>query len=269
MQGWMRKNRNNNEPFAPRAENAGSRESTGLPLTGTTPVTRGVPTQIPGRESLAPLIFSVSWMRLMGMTLGAIIFAGMGLYIFVSSTGLGAKIIGLVCVLFFGGGFALLLWKKLRDPIVLTLTEDGIKPQSGGFIPWEDFEAVGIGRIEGGAPGGTKVIGIRLKSYEGYLASFTPGELRLVRASVVAGKYTGAVLQGAAPRTALRRNHSGLQALSALPQRDIPGMLQWSRDMSGGWDLTFSPYLFKGRARDVVRKIERYYLSALIARSGR
>ena len=269
MGDGMRESRNNNEPFSPHTENAGNRERTGPPQAEVTAVAGAVPNPTPERQPLAPLVFSVSWVRLMGMTLGAMVFVGLGAYMCIAAPGLGAKIIGLVCVLFFGGGFALLLWKKLRDPIVLTLTEDGIKPQSGGFIPWEDFEAVGIGRIEGGAPGGTKVIGIRLKSYEGYLASFTPEERRLARAAAVAGKFTGAVLQGAAPRPALRRNRSGLQALSALPQRDIPGMLQWSRDMSGGWDLTFSPYLFKGRARDVVRKIEGYYLSALIARSGR
>ncbi|MDK1359269.1 STM3941 family protein [Arthrobacter sp. zg-Y1219] len=221
----------------------------------------------PGASKLAPLILPVSWVRLIGMGLLAALFVAIGLF-FCLSPEWRNKIIGLVCVLFFGGGYGAVLWKKLRDPVVLTLSEDGIQPHSGGFIPWEDFEAVGIGRIEG-APGGTKVIGIRLKSYEGYLASFTPEQIRLARATAVAGKFTGSVLRRAAPRPALRHGRGGLQALAALPQRDIAGMLQWSRAMSGGWDVTFSPHLFKGRARDVVRKIEGYYLSALTARSAR
>ncbi|WP_341394819.1 hypothetical protein [Arthrobacter sp. G119Y2] len=142
-----------------------SREPVVPPQTETTAVA-GVPNQTPGRKPLAPLVFSVSWVRLTGLTLGAMVFVGLGLYICFAGPDLGAKIIGLVCVLFFGGGFAVLLWKKLRDPIVLSL-------------------------------------------------------------------------------------------------------LQWSRGMSGGWDVTFSPHLFRGRAEDAVRKIEGYYLSALIARSGR
>lgn len=264
----MSESRNNKGFLSPHTEDVDSREPVVPPQTETTAVAGAVPNQTPGRQPLAPLVFSVSWVRLMCMTLGAMVFVGLGLYICVASPDLGGKIIGLVCVLFFGGGFAVLLCKKLRDPVVLSLSEDGIKPQSGGFIPWGDFEAVGIGRIEG-APGGTKVIGIRLKSYEGYLASFTPEQLRLARATAAAGEFTGAVLQGAAPRSALRRNRGGLQALAGLPQRDVSGMLQWSRGMSGGWDVTFSPHLFRGRAEDVVRKIEGYYLSALIVRSGR
>lgn len=264
----MGKGRGDSEFLPPRAQHAGNGEPA-APASGEKTVVAGAPShQTAGLRPLAPLTFPVSWIRLTGMTIGAMLFAGLGLYICVASPDLGTKIIGLVCVLFFGGGFAVLLWKKLRDPIVLTLTEDGIKPQSGGFIPWEDFEAVGVGRIAG-APGGTKVIGIRLKSYEGYLASFTPEQIRVMRATAAAGKFTGSVLRRAAPRPAFNYGGGGLQALSTLPQQDIPGMLQWSRAMSGGWDVTFSPHLFKGRAREVVQKIEGYYLSALIARSAR
>ena len=223
---------------------------------------------MPGLQPLAPLTFRVSWVRLLALGLLAALFAALGVIILIASPEWGPKIIGLVCVLFFGGGYGALVVKKLRNPTVLELSVDGIKPQSGGFIPWEDFEASGLGRVEG-ARGGTKVIGIRLKSYAGYLASLTPEQIRLVRATAVAGKLTGSVLRRSAPIAALRRSSRGLQSLAALPQRDIPAMLHWSRAVSGGWDLTFSPQLFRGSARSVVREIEEYYLSVLIARSGR
>ena len=224
--------------------------------------------QQPAGRSVAPLTFRVSWVRLLGMGLLAAFFAAAGVYLWVTSPGWGFKILGLVCVLFFGGGYGAVVVKQLLDPIVLELSVDGIRPQSGGLIPWEDFEAVGLGRIDA-APGGTPVIGIRLKSYEGYIASLTANEKRLARTAAVTAKLTGSLLRRSVPGTALRRRRSGLRALAGLPQRDIPGMLQWSRAMSDGWDLTFSPHLFRGPAHRVVQKIEAYYLSALIARSGR
>lgn len=254
---------------SPSRAAAGSREAAGPPPQTEQTVTEGAARHhVPGLQPLAPLAFRVSWVRLFAMGLLAALFGALGVVILVASPGWGPKIVGLVSVLFFGGGFAALTVKKLRDPIVLELSVDGMKPQSGGFIPWEDFEAVGIGRIKG-APGGTKVIGIRLKSYEGYLASLTPEQIRLARATAVAGKFTGSVLRRSAPGAALRRSNGGLQPLASLPQRDISGMLEWSRAVSGGWDLTFSPQLFRGSARSVVRRIEAYYLSALIARSRR
>lgn len=258
-----------NRSTSPSTTAAGSREPAGPPpQTEQTVIAGAARHHVPGLQPLAPLTFRVSWVRLLALGLLAALFAALGVIILIASPEWGPKIIGLVCVLFFGGGYGALVVKKLRNPTVLELSVDGIKPQSGGFIPWEDFEASGLGRVEG-ARGGTKVIGIRLKSYAGYLASLTPEQIRLVRATAVAGKFTGSVLRRSAPGAALRRSNGGLQSLAGLPQRDISGMLECSRAVSGGWDLTFSPQLFRGSARSVVREIEEYYLSVLIARSGR
>jgi hypothetical protein len=272
LQDWMRESNGGgyiNRSTSPSTTAAGSREPAGPPpQTEQTVIAGAARHHVPGLQPLAPLTFRVSWVRLLALGLLAALFAALGVIILIASPEWGPKIIGLVCVLFFGGGYGALVVKKLRNPTVLELSVDGIKPQSGGFIPWEDFEASGLGRVEG-ARGGTKVIGIRLKSYAGYLASLTPEQIRLVRATAVAGKLTGSVLRRSAPIAALRRSSRGLQSLAALPQRDIPAMLHWSRAVSGGWDLTFSPQLFRGSARSVVREIEEYYLSVLIARSGR
>ena len=224
--------------------------------------------QQPAGRSLAPLMFRVSWLRLLGMGLLAALFVTAGVYIWFSSPEWGLKIVGLICVLFFGGGYGAVVVKQLLDPIVLELSVDGIKPRSGGFIPWEDFEAVGLGRMEAAA-GGTPAIGIRLKSYEGYISSLTVNQRRLARGTAVTAKFTGSVLRRSVPSTELRRSGGGLRAVAGLPQRDLSGMLQWNRAISGGWDLTFSPHLFSGPAHSVVQEIEAYYSSALIVRSGR
>lgn len=150
---------------------------------------------------------------------------------------------------------------KLRNPLIVTLSGAGIRPQSGGIIPWDDVDAVGTGRVPGG-PGGTNVIGISLKSADRYVASFNSEQVRLMRGAARTGRLMGAQLP-AAPGSG---NRSGQQALRLLPQRDVTGMLQWSRRMSG-WDVTFSPLLFKGRARDVVRKIENYHQAVLMRSS--
>ncbi|WAP52958.1 hypothetical protein OL239_07465 [Arthrobacter sp. ATA002] len=218
-------------------------------------------------QLLSPLTFRVSWGRVLGMALLAAGFTVIGVFMVVGSPDWGTKIIGLVSVLFFGGGYTVVLWKMARNSTVLTLSADGITPQSGGLIPWEDFEAVGTGRIETGSAG-TMVLGIRLKSYEAYLASFTPEQIRTIRAAAVTGKATGSLLRRSAPRAALGRSPRGLAGLNALPQRDLPGMLQWSRVMSGGWDVTISVHLFRGPAQEVVSKIDAYYRAVMELRSS-
>ena len=75
----MSKSRNNKGFLPPHTEDADSREPVVPPQTETTAVA-GVPSQTPGRQPLAPLVFSVSWVRLTGLTLGAMVFVGLGLH---------------------------------------------------------------------------------------------------------------------------------------------------------------------------------------------
>jgi hypothetical protein len=94
--------------------------------------------------------------------LGCAAFAGIGLFMVFDDD---ARIIGLAGLVFFGiGGFAAL--PRLVRP-ALVLTPQGIELTSGGLIPWEDIQDVGIARMSRG----TKALGIRLSRTDRYLAS--------------------------------------------------------------------------------------------------
>ena len=213
----------------------------------------------------APLVFPVSKLRLLGMALLCVPFVLGGIYMISESPDWRSVVMGWVAILFFGGGGLLTLWAKLREPAVLTLSAEGIKPASGGLILWDDFDAAGIGRIPA-AGGGTKVIGIRLKSYERFVKSFTPAELRRMRGAGTAARFTAAALPRVAGRSmrsgSMQRSLGHLRSLprqdaASLPLADVAGMLGWSRGLCG-WDVTISSMMFRGSADSVVRDIENY-----------
>lgn len=224
------------------------------------------------QPELAPLVFSVSKLRLMGVVLLCVPFTAAGVFMVSSSTDWATVLFGWLAVLFFGVGGLCMLVVKLRKPTVLTLTGEGIRPESGGFIPWDDFDGAGTGRIPGGR-GGTKIIGIRLKSYERFVQSFTPGEVRLIRGANTAARLTAGVLPRIAGSSS-RRMRRSLDALRSLPRqeagsvplRDVARSLEWSRGLCG-WDITFSPMMFRGSSAGVVQDIESYHRRVLGLRS--
>lgn len=215
-----------------------------------------------GSAQLKPLVLGTSRLRLAGLALGCGAFTAAGLFLLLAD-GWAGKLAGLAAILFFGLGGAWAVWKKARDRAVLTLTQDGIRVHAGGFLSWEDFESAGMGRIPG-APGGTGVLGIRMKSLERYAASLTPAQVRLARAAAKAGKLAG----GALPEAAVPYDRSGSAALRALPQHDVPDMLRWNRELSG-WDVSFSPLLFDGGSAAALEKIHAYHRAVLDQRYGR
>ncbi len=136
---------------------------------------------------------------------------------------------GLLAVAFFGvGGVLCGLFVARRGLSQLALTPAGIELTVGGRFPWGDIEAVGTVRLYR-----NKLLGIRLKSYDGYLASVPPIQrvemerkmrwwLRpiAVAASVLGG---GWLLMG-----------------FALDVSSLETALRWNRERFG-WDYAFSP----------------------------
>jgi hypothetical protein len=86
-------------------------------------------------------------------------------------------VIAVVGIVFFGGGGILMAVRMIRDARILLLDGDGIHllANAGGTIPWADVEYFGISRDPAG-PVGTKLIGVRLLRYDGYLASSGAGD---------------------------------------------------------------------------------------------
>lgn len=204
---------------------------------------------------MKPLGLGTSRKGLAVLVLGCGAFIAAGVFLLLGD-GWAGKAAGLGAVLFFGLGGGCALWKRLREPAVLTLTPEGIRVHSGGFLPWEDFEAAGVGRAPG-TPGGTRVLGLRLKSCERYAASFTPEQLRLARGAAKAGRLAGTRL----PAAGMFADRRGPAALRSVPQHDLREMLRWNRDVTG-WDVVFSPLLFDGGASAAASAIEAYHRAA-------
>jgi Protein of unknown function (DUF2510) len=176
---------------------------------------------------------------------------------------------GILCIALFGVVGFIGVRKIWKQRTILTLSSEGIRPGAGGFIPWGDFESIGIGRIAAG-PTGTKVLGIRLSSYERYLGSLSPDQLQQMTRGAKWGKLAGfATLPSVAPEDIVKAiakwDLSELQQgpLLSLPQKNFAAMLKWSRDLSGGWDLTYSPMLFDRPCEQVVQEIENFRQSVI------
>ena len=79
---------------------------------------------------------------------------------------------GLLCVVFFGGGGIYGVPEMLRRRVTMVLTPEGIEQryvEGNAYIPWADVESVGIVSVAA-----SKMVGIRLKTYDHYLDRMSP-----------------------------------------------------------------------------------------------
>lgn len=226
-------------------------------------------------QDLGTLTFSMTMTRLVLLVSVCFLFTLGGIVLLASGT-IVQIMAGLISIGLFGVVGFVAVRKLWRQRTVLTLTRDGLRPQVGGFIPWGDFDAVGTARIGGGPMGGTKVIGIRLKRYENYLASFTPDQLKLILQGAKWGRVGGfAMLSQISPEdiavTVSKLEISELDpgGLLSIPQKDVAAILKWAHDHSGGWDVTFSPLLFDRSSDRVVQEISSYHQAVLNSRPQR
>jgi hypothetical protein len=180
---------------------------------------------------------------------GCVAFTALGVFLLVSGPTVGEIIGAVLCIALFGGGGVLFVAKLARTTETLTLTPSGLHPSSGGIVPWDDYDGVGLGRVSG-----TLIIGIRLRSYDSYIASLTPAQAKLAAQAGKAGKLFGAVT-----RPVIGRTHPGTAALANIPsgEEGLAGLLAWSRETTG-YDLSFSPMLFDRPAEQVMQAIANY-----------
>jgi hypothetical protein len=185
---------------------------------------------------------------------GGVAFTALGVFMLVSGPSVVEVVGAVLCIVFFGGGTVAFIVKLSRTTTALVLSPQGLHPMSGGLVPWEDYEGVGLGRVSG-----TLVIGIRLRSYDSYIASLTPEQ-----ATVAARAGTVARLFGAATRSLTGRGHAGSASLAKIPssKEGLAGLLAWTRQTSG-YDLTFSPMMFDRPAIQVVQAIAEYQAASL------
>lgn len=93
---------------------------------------------------------------------------------------------GLLSIVFFGGFGLFTIPKIMRRKISFVLTSDGLKqvaPAGSANIAWSDIESIGVVSIFR-----TQLVGVRLKTYDRYIASVSPEMADFFRKSLPAMK---------------------------------------------------------------------------------
>jgi hypothetical protein len=93
---------------------------------------------------------------------------------------------GLLSIVFFGGFGLFSIPKIMRRKISFVLTSDGLKqvaPAGSAYIAWSDIESIGVVSIFR-----TRLVGVRLKTYDRYIASVSPEMADFFRKSLPAMK---------------------------------------------------------------------------------
>jgi hypothetical protein len=161
-------------------------------------------------------------------------------------------LVGVLGVVFFGGGAVLLLVRHARGGVTLTLTPEGLRPGSGGFVPWRD-----VGGFGATSTGGAPCLGVWLTDPARYLASLTPQQQALVLRTSLAAKGVAPVL-GAADPGSVR----DAATLAGIPSHDVGAALRWAKDRAGGYDLTFPALGLDRPIPQLVQACEQYRAAA-------
>lgn len=188
--------------------------------------------------------------KLLAVVLGCALFVGVLLYVLGSAPTPVEVVVAVVGVAFFGLGGMWALARQLGTGHSLVLTPEGLRPVAGGLVPWQDIERVGVGTIARA----TTVIGLRLTSYDAYIASLSPTQVRRALRGQSTARSFGSVVGSS------RGARGAGASLANIPdaRHGMAGALAWARDHSAGFDLSFSPLLFRGAAAQVAATIDRY-----------
>jgi hypothetical protein len=135
-------------------------------------VIAAVPAQQRSRQSLARLeIRPKTGRNVLFLVVGCFAFTIAGF--FMIRTGEVEKIaVGVLSVVFFGGGGLITAPKLMRRKISMVLSEHGVEqiaPHGSAFIPWVDVEKLGTTSIFG-----NDFVGVRMGSYDRYIESMSP-----------------------------------------------------------------------------------------------
>jgi hypothetical protein len=160
----------------------------------------------------------------------------------------GNVLVGLVCLIFFGGvGLAAFVPRLMNPKPLFELTPAGLRPLSGGVVPWQDIEDVGIGIL----PRAGGVVGLRLSDYTTYVQSAPAKIPRWKRLDAwTAAKSMPSPVQ------------LGTADLSG-PQRNLVALLAWNRKKTEGLDMCWLQRLFSEPPESIASQILAYRATAL------
>jgi hypothetical protein len=160
----------------------------------------------------------------------------------------GNVLVGLACLIFFGGmGISAYVPRLLNPKPLFELTPTGFRPLSGGVVPWQDIEDVGIGIL----PRAGGVVGLRLSDYTAYIQS--------APAKMPSWKRLDA---WTAARSMPHPAQLGTADLSG-PQRNLVALLAWNRKKTGGLDMCWLHRFFSEPPESIASQILAYRATAL------
>ncbi len=197
---------------------------------------------------------------LLGIGCAAFTVVGLTLVMFA-----GAPFVGLLAIIFFGGGGLWAIPKLLRRQVSMRLTGEGMQQcyeQGTTHIPWRDVEEVGIMSMFG-----NKMVGIRLNTYDRYLGEMSPSLAEFVTRHLP-------YLKLLARATSLLAVPASLGLWSKLQGHDLSEDLRnfgaignlaesllWSRSRYG-YDIALSWAELDRSAEDFVALLEGYRTAA-------
>jgi hypothetical protein len=195
-------------------------------------------------------------------------FAIGGIYMLISAESPNDVLGGLLCVLFFGGCGLYSIPKLLRRKVPIVLTPRGLEQryaEGTAFIPWEYIERVGIVSVAS-----SKMVGIRLRSYDRYLETMSPGLAEVTtkrlpymklftRAASLLEVPTAVKVWSKLEGTDLKAALRGFGNVGTLAQS-----LLWARQ-NFGYDLALSWVEIDRPAREFVKLLERYLVEDTVA----
>lgn len=169
---------------------------------------------------------------------GCLVFTTSGLWL-IFYLGKPADIaVGLLSILFFGGGSIFVFTKLFRRKNSLMLTPEGIIqyfPYGSTFLPWEDIEDIGIFNV-----GMTEMVGVRLKTREKYLNSVPEAGKNRVGTKLAAGFVS---VLGAVTSLGSQSGRASARTVGNAPPpsgtENIVTLLDWNKSHYG-YDLAFS-----------------------------
>jgi hypothetical protein len=175
-------------------------------------------------------------------------------------------LIALASLLFFGGGTLIALPRMLRRPVSMMLAPEGLQQVTiwgSASVPWPDVEAVGVARFMG-----QKMLGVKLRSYDRYLANMSPELAGALTKSMpylrVGARAMGMLPVGSAVSLWSRLEGHGDPA-SALKEfgkvGDFAGMLMWTRN-NFGYDLLFGWSDVDRPTAELAKLVEQYRASS-------
>lgn len=177
---------------------------------------------------MEPYVVNQSKGRAIGLAVLCLLFTLAGVWMLGSDDFL-TVIFGVASIGFFGVGGGYALFKMFRQGATLTADERGIHPGNGGFVPWEHVGHIAATKTGGGA----SALGIQISDVPAYLASLTPEQRRQtwewVRGITTAIRPLAAASGTPSPE---------LEQLKGA--EDLEQMMAWTREVSGGYDLTFA-----------------------------